>query len=96
MKTNPFYDPYRVLFKVYSEGAHLKIALAETDLEPLRRAHTVKTVYGVLENDGYLSHCIGTFAPKNPKLAVRILLKRSSFQRATRGSRSDIISPSLR
>ncbi len=80
MKTNPFYDPYRVLFKVYSEGAHLKIALAETDLEPLRRAHTVKTVYGVLENDGYLSHCIGTFAPKNPKLAVRILLKIALYE----------------
>lgn len=75
MKSNPFYDPYRVLFRVYSAGAHLKLALAETDLEPLRRAHTVKTVYGVLEHDRYLSLCISAFAPKSPKLAIRILLK---------------------
>ena len=73
--TNPFYDPYRVLTKIYAEGAHLKIALAETDLVELHRARTVKTVYGVLENDGYLSLCIKTFAPKSPKQPVRILLK---------------------
>lgn len=73
--TNPFYDPYRVLTKIYAEGAHLKIALAETDLEELHRARTVKTVYGVLENDGYLSLCIKTFAAKSPKQSVRILLK---------------------
>lgn len=73
--TNPFYDPYRVLTKVYAEGAHLKIALAETDTEPLTRARTVKTVYGVLEHDAYFSLCIHTFAPKNPKQSVRILLK---------------------
>lgn len=75
MKTNAFYDPYRVLTKVYSDGAHLKIALAETDIEELNRSRTVKTVYGVLENDGYLSLCIKMFAQKNPKQAVRILLK---------------------
>ncbi len=80
MKTNPFYDPYRVLLKVYSEGAHLKLALAQTDLEELNRARTVKTVYGVLENDGYLSLCIRTFAPKSPKLAARVLLKIALFQ----------------
>ena len=73
--TNPFYDPYRVLTKIYAEGAHLKIALAETDLEELHRARTVKTVYGVLENDGYLSLCIKTFAQKSPKQTVRTLLK---------------------
>ncbi len=66
--------------KVYSEGAYLKIALAETDLEELNRAKTVKTVYGVLENDGYLSLCIGTFASRTPKLAVRVLLKIALFQ----------------
>lgn len=75
MKTNAFYDPYRVLTKIYSEGAHLKIALAQTDLEELNRSRTVRTVYGVLENDGYLSLCIRTFAPKSPKQAARILLK---------------------
>ncbi len=77
--TNPFYDPYRVLTKVYAEGAHLKIALAETDLEELNRARTVKTAYGVLEHDAYLSLCIRTFAPKNPKQAARILLKISLY-----------------
>ena len=77
--TNPFYDPYLVLTKIYGDGAHLKIALAETDLEELHRARTVKTVYGVLENDGYLSLCIRTFAPKSPKQAVRVLLKIALF-----------------
>lgn len=73
--TNPFYDPYRVLSKIYGAGAHLKIALAETDLEEDTRARTVKTVYGVLERDAYLSHCIRSFAPKSPKQSVRIVLK---------------------
>ncbi len=73
--TNPFYDPYVILTKVYSEGAHLKIALAETPIEELNRARTVKTVYGVLENDGYLTRCIAAFAEKSPKSGVRIVLK---------------------
>ena len=77
--TNPFYDPYKVLCKVYAEGAHLKIALAESGIEELHRARTVKTVYGVLENDGYLSECIRTFAPKSPKQSVRVLLKISLY-----------------
>ncbi len=72
---SPFYDAYRVLSKVYSEGAHLKIALAETKCDEVSRAGTVKTVYGVLENDAYLSFCIKAFAPKNPKTSVRIILK---------------------
>ncbi len=72
---NPFYDPYRVLSKIYGEGAHLKIALAETDTEEAFRARTVRTVYGVLERDAYLSLCIRTFAPKSPKQSVRIVLK---------------------
>lgn len=77
--TNPFYDPYRILTKIYADGAHLKIALSDTPIEELNRARTVKTVYGVLENDGYLSACIRTFAPKNPKQSVRILLKISLY-----------------
>ncbi len=77
--TNPFYDPYRILTRVYAEGAHLKIALSEEPIEELNRARTVKTVYGVLENDGYFSHCIRTFAPKNPKQSARILLKISLY-----------------
>ncbi len=73
--TNPFYDPYRILTRVYQGGAHLKIALAEEPIEELHRARTVKTVYGVLEHDGYLSLCIKTFAEKLPKAPVRIVLK---------------------
>ena len=73
--TNPFYDPYRVLSKIYGEGAHLKIALAETDIEELNRARTVKTVYGVLEHDGYLSFCIRACTQKSPKQSVRTILK---------------------
>lgn len=72
---NPLYDPYKILTRVYSDGAHLKIALAEEKIEETFRAGTVKTVYGVLENDAYLSLCIGTFAPKSPKLVVRTVLK---------------------
>lgn len=79
MKTNPFYDPYLVLTKIYAEGAHLKQALADVPIEELNRARTVKTVYGVLENDAYLSLCIKTFAPKNPKQSARILLKISLY-----------------
>lgn len=77
--TNPFYDPYKVLTKVYADGAHLKLALSEAGIEELNRARTVKTVYGVLENDGYLTECIRTFAPKNPKQSARILLKISLY-----------------
>ena len=73
--TNPLYDPYAVLQKVYCGGAFLKQALADTPVEELHRARTVRVCYGVLENDLYLDHCIRAFAPKNPKLPVRILLK---------------------
>ena len=71
MLSNPVYDPYQILTKVYSEGAHLKQAIAETYIEELNRARTVRIVYGVLENDGYLSFCIRRYAPKAPKPAVR-------------------------
>ena len=77
--TNPLYDPYAVLQKVYGGGAFLKQALADTPIEELNRARTVKICYGVLENDLYLDFCIRSFAPKNPKLPVRILLKISLY-----------------
>lgn len=73
--TNPLADPYLILTKVYSDGAHLKQAIAETPIEELNRARTVKIVYGVLEKDIYLSHCIRYYAPKSPKIAVRTVLK---------------------
>ena len=79
MLSNPIYDPFQILTKVYSDGAHLKQAVADTYIEEQYRARTVKIVYGVLENDGYLDFCIRHYAAKAPKLAVRILLKISLY-----------------
>lgn len=75
MVSNPIYDPYQVLYKVFGEKAHLKQAIAETYIEEQNRTRTVKICYGVLETDGYLDACIRHYASKSPKLAVRILLK---------------------
>ncbi len=75
MLSNPVYDPYLILTKVYSEGAHLKAAIADTYIEEQYRSRTVKIVYGVLEEDVYLDFCIRYYAPKAPKLAVRTILK---------------------
>ena len=72
--TNPFYDPYQVLAKVYG-GAHLKIALADTPIEEAHRARTVKVCYGVLEQEQYLSLCVKSVASKSPKQSVRIVMK---------------------
>lgn len=79
MLSNPVYDPYQILTKIYSEGAHLKQAIADTYIEEINRARTVKIVYGVLENDLYFDFCIRHYAPKAPKLAVRTLLKISLY-----------------
>ncbi len=79
MLSNPVYDPFQILTKVYSDGAHLKQAIADTYIEELYRARTVKIVYGVLEKDGYLEFCIRHYAPKAPKLAVRTILKISLY-----------------
>lgn len=79
MLSNPLYDPFQILTKVYSDGAHLKQAIADTYIEELYRGRTVKIVYGVLENDGWLDYAIKFYAPKSPKLAVRILLKISLY-----------------
>ena len=79
MLSNPVYDPYVILTKVYSDGAHLKQAIADTYIEEQYRSRTVKIVYGVLEKDGYLDFCIRYYAPKAPKLAVRTILKISLY-----------------
>ena len=79
MLTNPVYDPFLILTKVYSDGAHLKQAIAETYIEEQYRSRTVKIVYGVLENDLYFDYCIRYYAPKAPKLAVRTILKISLY-----------------
>lgn len=79
MLSNPIYDPFVILSKIYSDGAHIKQAIADTYIEEQNRARTVKIVYGVLEKDSYLDFCIRRYATKNPKLAVRILLKISLY-----------------
>ena len=79
MLTNPIYDPFQILTKVYSDGEFVKQAIAGTYIEELNRAKTVKIVYGVLENDGYFNFCISHYAPKPPKLAVRTILKISLY-----------------
>ncbi len=79
MLSNPVYDPFQILTKIYGGGAHLKQAIADTYIEELYRARTVKIVYGVLENDVYFDYCIRHFAAKAPKLAVRTILKISLY-----------------
>ena len=79
MLSNPVYDPFQILTKIYSDGAHVKQAIADTYIEEQYRSRTVKIVYGVLENDGYFDFCIKFYAPKAPKLAVRTILKISLY-----------------
>lgn len=79
MLSNPVYDPFQILTKIYQGGAHVKQAIADTYIEEQYRSRTVKIVYGVLENDLYFDFCIRHYAPKAPKLAVRILLKISLY-----------------
>ena len=74
---NPLADPYIVLSKVYSGGAYLKQALADTPVEPSDRARTSRICYGVLEKDVYLGHIIAGNCKKPPKAAVRLILKIS-------------------
>lgn len=73
--TNPLVDPYLILTKVYREGKFLKQSIAETPIEPLNKPRTVKICYGVLEKDGYLEYILGANAKKQPKSAVKIILK---------------------
>ncbi len=79
MLSNPVYDPFQILTKIYQGGAHVKQALADTYIEEQYRSRTVKIVYGVLEQDGYLEFCIRANADKPPKPVVRILLKISLY-----------------
>ena len=79
MLSNPVYDPFLILTKIYSDGAHLKQAIADTYIEEQFRSRTIKIVYGVLENDLFFDYCIRTYAPKAPKLAVRTILKISLY-----------------
>lgn len=72
---NPLTDPYLVLSKVYQGGKFLKQAIADTPIEPVNRARTVKICYGVLEKDVYLEHIIGANAQKPPRGGVKLIIK---------------------
>lgn len=72
---NPLCDPYLILNKVYSGGKYLKQAIADTPIEPLNKARTVKISYGVLEKDIYLDYIIGANTTKQPKSSVKTILK---------------------
>ena len=73
--TNPLTDPYLVLTSVYSGGKYLKQALADTPVEPINKARTVKICYGVLEKDVYLNYVISANVQSSPKAAIRLILK---------------------
>lgn len=73
--TNPLADPFLILSKVYKDGKFLKQSVAETAVEPLHKARTVKICYGVLEKDVYLEYIIGGNVKKQPKSAVKLILK---------------------
>ena len=75
---NLFYDCYRVLNKVYGEGAYLKRALLDVDIEEKNRAATTKICYGVLDKDYELSYAIKYLAPKTPKAAHNRVLTSTS------------------
>lgn len=72
---NPLCDPYLILNKVYGGGKYLKQAVAETPVEALNKARTVKICYGVLEKDIYLQYVIAHNTQKPPKSAVKLILK---------------------
>lgn len=74
-----FYDCYKILNKVYSDGAYLKQAMADTQIDPKNRAYTTKVCYGVLDNDIALEYFISCLCEKRPKQAIRIILKISMY-----------------
>lgn len=74
------YDSYNVLYKVYGEGAFIKQALTNTQIEELNRAAVTKITYGVLDKDVTLSFIIKSLCEKTPKLPVRIILKIALYQ----------------
>lgn len=73
------YDSYNILNKVYSEKAYLKQAILSTPVEEKNRALIVKICYGVLDKDIELSYYLRYLSPKNPKLAVRTVLKIAMY-----------------
>ena len=76
---NVFYDSYRILFSVYSDGAFLKQAMSDVFIEEKNRAHTTKICYGVLDKDIEFEYAFSKLCDKRPKQAVRIILKISMY-----------------
>ncbi len=74
-----FYDAYLVLSKVYREGAYVKQALTDTQIEEINRAKTTKLCYGVLDKDVELSYYINCLCDKSPKATIKILLKIAMY-----------------
>ncbi len=72
---NWFYDCYRILNKVYGEGAFIKQAIADVDIEEKNRAATVKLCYGVLDKEIELSYYLKYLTQKTPKLSIRTVVK---------------------
>lgn len=72
---NVFYDSYRILTSVYSDGAYLKRAMADIFIEEKNRPHTTKICYGVLDKDIELEYSINYLCDKRPKQAIRTILK---------------------
>ena len=70
-----FYDCYRILTSVYSNGAFVKQAMSETPIDEKNRAHVTKICYGVLDKDLTLEYEISRLCDKRPKQAVRTILK---------------------
>ncbi len=76
---NYFYDCYTILNKVYGEKTYIKQAINGTFIEEKNRAITTKTCYGVLDKDIELSYYISKLTEKNPKLAIRTILKIAMY-----------------
>lgn len=76
---NVFYDSYRILFLVYSEGTFLKQAMSDVFIEEKNRAHTTKICYGVLDREIEFEYALKVFCDKRPKQAVRIILKIAMY-----------------
>lgn len=69
-----FYDSYNILSKVYA-GQFLKQAFLDTQIRPSSKSATHKICYGVLDKDITLSAIIKMLSDKNPKQAIRIIIK---------------------
>ncbi len=89
--TNPLTDPYLVLSKVYKDGAYLKQAIFSVPIEPLNKARTVKICYGVMEKDIFLDAVIAENVQRQPKSAIKIILKIAVYMLEFLGKRDYMV-----